>query len=153
MEVFLRNALITLVASCFFPQLLTGGEVTGPVTANSRGGPFCAPTVDVAAHGYVVEEYFLDGKANAYTFKESAAQTSDGRWLTQRRDETAPFRSRMLVVRPAKSANFNGTVIVHWQNVTAGYELGSVTAGEYLRGYAWVGVSAQKVGIDGIAHS
>jgi len=119
------------------------------VTADSRGGPFCAPTVDVAAHGYVVEEYFLDGKANAYTFKESAAQTSDGRWLTQRRDETAPFRSRMLVVRPAKSADFNGTVIVHWQNVTAGYELGSVTAGEYLRGYAWVGVSAQKVGIDG----
>ena len=46
------------------------------------------------------------------------------------------------MVRPAKAADFNGTVIVHWQNVTAGYELGIVSAGEYLGGYAWVGVSA-----------
>ena len=40
-------------------------------------------------------------------------------------------------------------MIVHWQNVTAGYELGTVTDGEYLRGYAWVGVSAQLVGVNG----
>lgn len=150
MKMFLRSALIALIASCLFPQLLAGAEVTGPVTAGSKGGPFCAPTVDVAAHGYVVEEYFLDGKAHAYEFKESASQTADGRWATQRREETAPFRSRILVVRPAKTADFNGTVIVHWQNVTAGYELGTVTEGEYLRGYAWVGVSAQKIGVDGV---
>ncbi len=149
MKALLRIALITFIVSCFFPPPLPGAELTGPVTAGSKGGPFCAPTVDVAAHGYVVEEYFLDGKAHAYEFKESASQTADGRWSTRRRDETAAFRSRMLVVRPAKAADFNGTVIVHWQNVTAGYELGTVTDGEYLRGYAWVGVSAQKIGIHG----
>ena len=149
MIVFLRTALIALIASCFFTQLLPGAEVTGPVTAGSRDRPFSAPTVDVAAHGYVVEEYFLDGNAHAYEFKEFTTQTADGRWSTQRCDKTARYRSRMLVVRPAKASDFNGTVIVHWQNVTAGYELGSVTGGEYLRGYAWVGVSAQKVGVDG----
>ena len=53
------------------------------------------------------------------------------------------------MVRPQKQSNFNGTVILHWQNVTAGYELGSVGDNEYLRGYAWVGVSAQAVGVDG----
>ena len=31
----------------------------------------------------------------------------------------------------------------------AGAEVGSVTEGEYLRGYAWVGVSAQSVGVNG----
>lgn len=150
MKVFLQAAVISLVASCLFSQLLYAAEVIGPVTAGSKGGPFSAPTVDVADHGYVVEEYFLDGRAYAYEFKDSATQSADGLWATQRREETALFRSRMLVVRPTKPADFNGTVIVHWQNVTAGYELGSVTDGEYLRGYAWVGVSAQKIGVDGI---
>ena len=83
MKLFLQIALISLNASCCFPQTLRGAEVTGPVTQGSRGGPFSAPTVDVAAHGYVVEEYFLDGKAHAYEFKESSYQTADGRWSTQ----------------------------------------------------------------------
>lgn len=149
MNVIRRIALIAVVVLCFFSPLSVGAEVTGPVTEGSKGGPFCAPEFDVADHGYVVEEYFLEGTAHAYEFQESATQTADGRWGTQRREETAPFRSRMLVVRPAEADDFNGTVIVHWQNVTAGYELGTVTDGEYLRGYAWVGVSAQKIGIDG----
>ncbi len=145
----LLHALLAINLACLSPHALPAAEVTGPVTAGSRGEPFCAPTVDVAAHGYVVDEYFLDGTADGYAFQEGANQTADGRWSTQRRDEPAAFRSRMLVVRPAEQSDFNGTVIVHWQNVTAGYELGTVTGGEYLRGYAWVGVSAQKIGIDG----
>ncbi len=149
MKVLLRSVLIVSAASFFFPPLLMGAEITGPVNGGAKGGPFNAPTFDAAAQGYVVEEYLLDGTAYAYEFKESSSQTADGRWATQRRDDTEPFRSRILVVRPADANDFNGTVIVHWQNVTAGYELGSVTEGEYLRGYAWVGVSAQKIGIDG----
>jgi len=149
MRLFGQAVLVALVVCCFRPQPSTAADLTGPVTDGSRGGPFCAPVVDVAARGYVVEEFFLDGQADGYAFEESADQTADGRWSTKRRDKTAAFRSRVLVVRPAKAADFNGTVIVHWQNVTAGYELGTLTDGEYLRGYAWVGVSAQKIGLDG----
>ena len=110
-----------------------------------------APTVDVGAHGYVVEEFLLEGEATAYQL--IGDRSRDGRWQTKPLAETAPFRSRILVVRPADGADFNGTVVVHWQNVTAGFDLGSVTGGEILNGYAWVGVSAQKVGVDGMGET
>ena len=124
-------------------------EVTGPITAGSNGGPFAAPTLDVATRGYVVEEYFLAGQASAYRTAEGSEQTADGMWVTERESASKPYKTRILVVRPAADDDFNGTVIVHWQNVTAGYELGTVTDSEYLRGYAWVGVSAQIVGVNG----
>ena len=57
----------------------------------------------------------------------------------------------MLVVRPADPARCNGTAVVHWLNVTAGYEKGTADDEELLSGFVWVGVSAQQVGIDGRA--
>ena len=62
---------------------------------------------------------------------------------------SADYRTRILVVRPADPAAANGTAVVHWLNVTAGYELGTADDDELLSGFVWVGVSAQKVGIDG----
>lgn len=119
--------------------------VSGPITGGERGAPFSA--VDVSELGYKSEEFFIEGVAHAYKLVEGT-HTPDGKWSSKRSDKTAPFKTRMLVVRPSESDRFNGTVIVFWLNVTAGFELGSA-AGEALRGYAWVGVSAQKVGIDG----
>tara|TARA_B100001245_G_scaffold118261_1_gene86899 strand:- start:324 stop:1775 length:1452 start_codon:yes stop_codon:yes gene_type:complete len=130
----------------------TGTEtviVSGPVTNGTKGGPFSAPRIDLASRGYVMEEFFLDGDASAYNFADGASSTPDGRWNTEREIQSTAYRTRILVVRPHKGSDFNGTVIVHWQNVTAGYELGSVGDDEYLRGYAWVGVSAQAVGVNG----
>lgn len=127
----------------------TAATVSGPITGGKLGKAFNLPEFDLAKHGYLAEEYFLDGTASAYELVPGTEQKSDGRWQVRRKQETAPYRTRILVVRPIDPKKFNGTVIVHWQNVTAGYELGTVNEGEYLRGYAWVGVSAQKVGIDG----
>ena len=121
----------------------------GPIVEGAKGGPFSAPQIDLASRGYVMEEFFLNGSTSAHKFTDGTSSTPDGRWVTEREQESTPFRTRILVVRPQKQSNFNGTVIVHWQNVTAGYELGSVGDDEYLRGYAWVGVSAQAVGVDG----
>jgi len=123
--------------------------VSGPITNGTKDGPFSAPRINLASHGYTMEEFFLDGNASAYKFVDGAPSTSDGRWSTEREKQSTPYRTRILVVRPQKSSDFNGTVVVHWQNVTAGYELGSVGDDEYLRGYAWVGVSAQSVGVNG----
>ena len=95
-----------------------------------------------------MEEFFLDGRATSYRLQPGAEPTRDGRWAAEG-DETAPFRTRILVVRPAAGAAFNGTVVVQWLNVTAGYELGTADDDELLAGYAWVGVSAQRVGIHG----
>lgn len=59
-----------------------------------------------------------------------------------------------MVDRPANPARFNGTVIVEWLNDTAG----SDTAAQWTNGhdelvrdgFAWVGVSAQQVGVDAL---
>ncbi|MDQ2583970.1 hypothetical protein CKY47_08260 [Saccharothrix yanglingensis] len=52
--------------------------------------------------------------------------------------------------RPAHARHFSGTTLVEWQNVTAGYDLDALwNAESVLRaGHAWVGVSAQRVGVD-----
>lgn len=115
------------------------------MTEGERGVPFGA--VDVADRGYQTEEYFLAGSATAYELAEGE-HTPDGRWNTRPAADKADFKTRLLVVRPEDPDAFNGTVIVLWVNVSAGFELG-LAGGEALRGYAGVGVSAQKVGIDG----
>jgi Alpha/beta hydrolase domain len=56
------------------------------------------------------------------------------------------------VRRPADPDAFNGVVVVEWLNVTGGRDLDALfrpTHTELLgEGYAWVGVSVQKVGVD-----
>ena len=136
-------ALITLVAA--FATTTTPATLSGPVTGGERGTPFNA--VDVTDRGYLTEEYFLSGEATAYELVDGT-HSADGQWNTRASADKADFKTRMLVVRPEDPSAFNGTVVVFWLNVTAGFELGSA-GGEALRGYAWVGVSAQKVGIDG----
>ena len=136
---------MALVIAAGFALSATAGTLTGPVTEGERGGPYGA--VDVADRGYQTEEYFLAGSATAYELAEGE-HTPDGRWNTRPAAGKADFKTRMLVVRPEDPDAFNGTVIVLWLNVSAGFEVG-LAVGEALRGYAWVGVSAQKVGIDG----
>jgi len=136
---------IWLALGICFAAAAGAGTLSGPVTGGERGSPFAA--VDVADQGYLTEEYFLEGQAAGYELAEGT-HTLDGRWRTRQAENKAAFRTRLLVVRPEDPAVFNGTAIVFWLNVTAGFELGSAS-GEALRGYAWIGVSAQKIGIDG----
>ncbi len=119
--------------------------LSGPVAGGERGAPFAA--VNVADRGYLTEEYFLEGEATAYELV-NGSHRPDGRWETRASGDKADYKTRLLVVRPTDASAFNGTVIVFWLNVTAGFELGSASD-EALRGYAWVGVSAQKVGVHG----
>jgi hypothetical protein len=76
----------------------------------------------------------------------------DGKWQAAPA-ETAPYATRIVVVRPADPKRFNGTAAVEWLNVTGGLDVApdwSFTHRELMRsGYAWVGVSVQKVGVEG----
>ena len=122
-------------------------EVIEPVTGMNP--PAGAPRVDVAALGYVVEEFHLGGTTVAYDLAPDVEYTEDGRWEATPRS-TAGYLTRILVVRPREPSAFNGTVVLNWQTVSAGCEMGSLGPGdEAFSGYAWVGVSAQEVGIDG----
>ena len=122
--------------------------MTGPVTGGSHGWPFSLPRADLDAIGYVAEEFFLDGTATAYEAEPGAELGIDGKWSV-RPSRSAPFRTRMLVVRPTDPARFNGIVHVNWQNVTAGFEIGTADSDQLLDGFAWVGVSAQRAGLEG----
>jgi Alpha/beta hydrolase domain len=137
------------------PELVPAtATLTGPVTGGQRGWPFSLPLTDLGSVGYVAEEFFLDGTAAGYEAEPGAELSVAGTWLVLA-SRTAPFRTRVLVVRPVDQARFNGVVHVNWQNVTAGFELGLADAEseQLLDGFAWVGVSAQRVGVYGFPGS
>jgi hypothetical protein len=99
--------------------------------------------------GYVVEEFFISGTADSYSVK---SLPSDGRWVAEK-SATAPYATRLVVVRPASAARFNGTAVVEWLNVSLGADTPAdwyMVHRELIRdGYTYIGVSAQKVGVDG----
>ena len=126
--------------------------VTGPIRVTvPRGDPshdfvFSPAAVDLATHGYVEQEFFIEGTANRYTRAQMAtAEVVDG---------GHPYKTRFVVRRPTAPAAFNGTVVVEWNNVTAGRDLDIdwfQSWPHFVRaGYAWVGVSAQRVGVDAL---
>jgi hypothetical protein len=67
--------------------------------------------------------------------------------------EEADYATRIVVRRPADAADFNGTVVIEWLNVSGGVDAApdfTYLADEVVRGgYGWVGVSAQVIGIEG----
>jgi hypothetical protein len=127
----------------------TEGQLSGPVTGGAHGFPQTSAPVDLAAAGYVEHEYFLAGTATAY--RKQGTWTENGKWAVHA-DSTAPYQTRILVRRPAKASDFNGTVVVEWLNVSSKTDVDvdfGFLSQELLRGgYAWVGVSAQEAGID-----
>jgi hypothetical protein len=120
-------------------QPLTGG---GGVFMGSSAGQALDP-------GYVEEEYAAEGRATAYA--SVGPLTSDGVW-TFRPTDQARYRTRIVVRRPAAGTSA-GVVLVEWLNVSGG--LDADPAYQTLReeivrqGYTWVGVSAQKIGVEG----
>lgn len=105
---------------------------------------------DLAKVGWTENEYAFSGKAVAY--KSKGAFPNDGR-ISLTSTTSADYATRVVVRRPADPAKFNGTVVVEWLNVSGGLDAGpdwTYAADELVRGgYAWVGVSAQQIGIEG----
>jgi hypothetical protein len=123
--------------------------IEGPVTGGQHGWAFARPLIDLADKGYVEAEFFLSGEAATYAMAPGAQMHRDGKWAVQPRGKV-PFKTRLLVYRPADPATFNGTAVVCWNNVTAGYELFFGESPEVLEGgYAYICASVQKVGVHG----
>jgi len=123
----------------------------GPKAVGVPGSPaLLLSNFDLGPLGYTTEEFFISGTASSY--KLDGAPTPDGRWNTGPA-ETAPYTTRIVAVRPNDPKKFNGTVIIEWLNVSAGTDAApdwNAMHREIMRhGYAYVGVSAQKVGVEG----
>ena len=144
------SRMLVLVAAALMaaPAVAAGSPVVnGPIPGAPPGSPaspvleetypFFSTWLDLAASGYVEEEFYVSGVADAYA--------TDGAKLAS----SVPYRTRVIVRRPVSADDFNGTVLVEWQNVTAGYDLDALWNRRHVReGYAWVGVSAQRVGVN-----
>ncbi len=134
-------AIVALVA-CAIPAVASGAAevadptVTGPVTGGSHGYPWNHSLFALKSKrfDYTEDEYFFAGTA---TDLGSGA--------------TAAYQSRMLVRLPRKRADFSGTVLVEWLNVTGQSDLETAwpVEAKYLmrHGVGYVGVSAQFAGV------
>jgi hypothetical protein len=98
---------------------------------------------DLGAHGYVVEEFFIEGTARSYSEGPDGVQPAD----------EAGYRTRVVVARPSDRAAFSGTVVVEWLNVSGGGD--GCPDWAFMHRHimrsrsAFVGMSAQRVGIEG----
>ncbi len=124
--------------------------VTGPITGGRRGWPFAASLDDLSSIGYVEEEFFLAGEAPSY--RPLVEPGFDGHWSVEEAD-AAHFVTRVLLQRPREASRFNGTVVVGWNNVTAGYELLAELPAMLEEGFAYACASIQQVGVDGVGES
>jgi alpha/beta hydrolase family protein len=126
--------------------------ITGPIKTPVAMGdpshdyPYSSTIDDLAKYSYVEEEYFVEGTANRYTTPAMATGAIV--------DGGHPYKTRVMVRRPSSATKFNGTVVVEWINVTPGHDLDIdwLQAHDYWMrtGYAWVGVSAQRVGVEAL---
>jgi hypothetical protein len=124
---------------------MTTLQITGPLAGAT---PSAGGAADYSSRGYVEEEFLISGVAESY----DGTVRADGAWSAAP-GATAPFTTRCVVRRPVDAVRFNGTVVVEWNNVSGGSD-GSpdwmfLQRHIIREGMVWVGVSAQKVGIDG----
>ena len=119
---------------------------TSPLRDAAHGYPFSATPMDLARQGYVEEEFFIQGTANRYNTPPTATATVI--------DAGHSYKTRIVVRRPKSASRFNGTAIVEWTNVSQGHdnEVDWFQSGAHFvrSGYAWIGVSAQLVGVDAL---
>ena len=128
--------------------MTTGQQTTYKVIAGVA--PDVMRDYELATLGYEETEFSVEGIATS--FVQQGERGKDGRWNVVTGTE-APFRTRIVVRRPLELERFSGTVVVEWHNVSAGIDAapdwGFFHRHLAAQGHAWVGVSAQKVGIDG----
>lgn len=135
-------------ACSFADKGISNPSVTVPP---ATGKPFIRSTsFPLGDVGYEQAEFFVAGTAHSYL--PSTSLSKDGKWSVASAEQ-ASYNTRMLVYRPTRAEDFNGTVIVEWLNVSGGTDAAVewvAAHNELIRsGYAWVGVSAQRVGVEG----
>jgi Alpha/beta hydrolase domain len=141
----------TTIASTARPAP-TGPAATlsGPVTGGKGLSLISTTPLDLNAAHYKEAEFFAAGTAQSYS--AVGAQGADGMWSVKP-TASASYKTRIVVRAPSDPSKFSGNVLVEWMNVSGGVEIPpdfGFTSTQILRsGDAWVGVSAQKLAIDG----
>ncbi|MDM4141420.1 MULTISPECIES: alpha/beta hydrolase domain-containing protein [Mycobacterium] len=105
---------------------------------------------DLADVGYAVEEFFVSATASSYAPVGEPGPDGSGDVTPS---GSSDYTTRIVALTPSDPSRFNGTVLVEWLNVSGGIDAAAVwmmAHREILRaGYAYVAVSAQRVGVEG----
>jgi len=151
---------VAVLATFAFGASVPNPTLSGPIPVTAiPGSPshsytFFSTNHDLATHGYVEEEYFFAGTANQYTTPTPSVGQPCPSCTGTVISSGHPYMTRLVVRRPANRDKFNGTVLVEWYNVTNGFDAENTWFFSWesiLRsGYIWVGVSAQRVGVNAL---
>jgi len=141
----------SMLFGCFVLPLLVGSAMAGPtdpVTVTlppaGQGDPFVPGVrlVDDLPQDYVEEEFFVSGDATLYNYAHNPPLGPTDLTPMQ---TAVPYKTRIIVRRPANHGQFKGTVVIEWWNSTAGFDSAPVwdTSAEYFarQGAIYVGVT------------
>jgi hypothetical protein len=142
----LRRLLLGAIA--LFLSHASAADPRNPVMLEippaDQGAPFIPGVrqVDNLPMDYVEEEYFIAGEATLYSYANNPPQGPTDLSVIA---SDVPYKTRVILRRPAKSNKFNGTVVIEWFNSTANFDTAPVwdASAEYFaeNGIAYVGVT------------
>ena len=127
------------------PRVTPIPSVTGPIPVTADSRPFLEAAklqtpVDLAAHGYVEEEFFVSGTGNVYDW------AADGTVTIKAADR--PYTTRILLRRPSDPSRFSGTVLTEILHSAMGADNNLMWgfAGNYVmsHGDAYVGITVSS---------
>ena len=141
----MRLCTVSLVLLPFLPLAAAAGP-KDPIVLERPDGTLGAPQIpgfrtlaDLPAP-YVEEEFFVSGAATVYTYEEVPR-----RGVVLPRDLDVPYKTRLIVRRPADRRDANGTVVIEWWNSTASFDAAPVwdASAEFFarEGWSYVGVT------------
>ena len=114
-------------------------------TPEQRSTPFGAWIMDLSADDYVEQEYLVSGQANIYDYVDEAARSP----VVEVTEADQPYTTRILVRRPRRSKEFNGTVYLEVLNPTFGFDVDLMWVFAFRSmidaGAAYVGVTSKPV--------
>jgi hypothetical protein len=95
---------------------------------------------------YVEEEFFVSGTATVYTYEEMPRR---GAVLPHQLG--VPYKTRLIVRRPADPRDANGSIVVEWWNSTGTFDIAPVwdASAEFFarEGWSYVGITNSNVPI------
>jgi len=148
----LVSALVALFAVAAAPAAAKAAlKVVGPLPVSESSHPFGGANwqlqpQDLAAHGYVEEEYLISGKANVYDWG------ADNKAVV--RTPKAPYTTRVIVRRPIKRTRLSGTVVVEPLNPSNQFDLNigwALSGDQFMRnGDVWVGFTSKPIAVQAL---
>ena len=155
-RVSITVVIVLILGLCFTPLLVAIPQsvqangvqlptVEGPIPETSTSHAFDpAAGTNYQSLGYVQEEYFMSGTANEYKLADPSNTSS---FAVEVRTPDLPYKTRILVRRPADPSLFSGNVIVEFLNPSGGYDIATAWESYWnhmiRNGDVWVGVTCK----------